>query len=99
MPLSYTERQKLQELRARKVAKAAHAIYSPVRYRTFVHIDDGHDKFWKIGRVGTSVLTQFGANGDSGFERRKAFGSVLSAITYIQSKIREKLGKGYQELV
>jgi predicted DNA-binding WGR domain protein len=57
-------------------------------------------KFWTIERVksatgATSVRTTWGAVGTTGQTRTKPFGSTFAANSYIEKKLNEKFGKGY----
>ena len=68
------------------------------KWRTFVHITGGHDKFWKVGIVGPVVWIEYGPNGHDGNTLRKSFDWPWQADDYVASKIHEKLNKGYEEL-
>lgn len=91
MGLNLLERQKLQALRNRSTRRS-------LEYRTFVHITDGHDKFWKIAQLGSTVYREYGANGTPGTTVVKTLPSYWAAVYFIRKLVNEKLAKGYQEL-
>lgn len=96
MGLTNHEKYKLSLLQEKKKAKMIPPV--PKDWRTFVNINNGNDKFWKIGSVGKTVYTQYGANGTAGVEVTKEFNYYYEAYNYIIRKIKEKLNKGYEEL-
>lgn len=92
MGLTAIEKQKLAIVKARRVNAP------PLHFRTFVHVKNGHDKFWKVAVAGNRATINYGANGTDGRWEFKEFNWNWEAVQYVQGKIREKLGKGYQEL-
>jgi len=56
------------------------------------------DKFWEIEVRGTEVQVRFGRKGTAGQAESKSFADAGKATKFAESKIREKLGKGYQEV-
>ncbi len=99
MGLSVVEKAKLSVLR-RHNRDGQLGMPRYLEWRTFVHIDDGHDKFWKIAINPNSniVYTNYGVNGTDGINIAKRFDWHFKARRYIASKIVEKTGKGYREI-
>lgn len=99
MGLTQHEKFKLSQLQAKKAQRN-----KAPKFRTFVNISNGNDKFWKISAAYFSdpyfytVVTQYGANGTDGVEIKKEFYYLSGASNYIEAKIREKLNKGYEEI-
>lgn len=99
MGLTPLEKQKLQRVRFQN-RNSVVGLPRVLEWRTFVHIDGGHDKFWKIAIDDwtNTVYTNFGANDTKGQFTIKEFDWYYQASRYRIGKIREKLGKGYREL-
>lgn len=102
MGLTNHEKFKLTQLQAKKAQKTA--ALAP--FQTFVNVENGNNKFWKISvpmydRLnGYTVITQYGALDTEGVELRKQFGhQYADACKYRSNKIVEKRNKGYEELV
>ena len=66
--------------------------------RTFVHIEDGHKKFWTVIVVGRChVECTWGRIGTNGQSRIFYFDNG-GAGRYAARKVAEKLSKGYAEI-
>lgn len=89
MGLTLLEQQKLRTLRA---------TGRPLQWRAFVHIRQGHNKFWRIATEGDTVYVEYGPIGSTGVSLRKTCLNRWAAADYAGRKIAEKLGKGYEEL-
>lgn len=71
------------------------------------HKDNGHDKFYIIylQRIGNSINTNFsvsvtyGKSGAPGTKRRIGFKTIEDAYKFINSKLKEKLKKGYKRII
>jgi predicted DNA-binding WGR domain protein len=89
MPLTAAERTKIRYIKQSRVKPS---------FRTFINIENGHNKFWKIGRINYNVYTQYGAIDTDGVSSVRQFDSQWQASAYELDKIREKLTKGYEEI-
>lgn len=89
MALSPEERTKIRHIKAERTLP---------KYRTFINIDNGHNKFWKIARLSHIVHTQYGAIDTDGVQVVKKLSSNQQAFDYVWNKINEKLNKGYEEI-
>ncbi|OGV92215.1 MAG: hypothetical protein A3K19_03375 [Lentisphaerae bacterium RIFOXYB12_FULL_65_16] len=56
-------------------------------------------KFWEIRRDGASTTVRYGRIGTTGQSRQAAFHSDAAAAAQVSRLIREKLGKGYRQVV
>ena len=90
MGLSPLERLRVQQLKNKP---------RPVAFRTFVNINPGHNKFWKIGTSDDyTVVTNYGVIDTDGTYQHKEFDYHYDTLIYIKNKINEKLRGGYVEI-
>lgn len=66
--------------------------------RLFVHTLDEHYKFYHITMNGKRVVATYGRIGKTEMQDVKDMYSERQALHYLNSKIREKLSKGYIEI-
>jgi predicted DNA-binding WGR domain protein len=66
--------------------------------RLFEYEGDGSSKFWDIRLCGAEIAIRFGRIGTTGQEKVKTFPNAVAAAKEQSKQIREKLGKGYQEV-
>lgn len=67
--------------------------------RTFEFKDDKSSKFWEIALVDTTVTVRFGKTGTKGQNNNKVYLDEASAFNYVEKLIKEKIGKGYVEVL
>jgi len=68
------------------------------KVRSFQFIGGKSKKFWEIVCDGTEVITRWGRIGTEGQGLRKWFCFEGQARAYVETKIAEKLDKGYVEV-
>jgi predicted DNA-binding WGR domain protein len=66
--------------------------------RRFEFIGGASDKFWEISVKGKEVQVRFGRNGTHGQSEVKSFSDEAKAQKHAESRIAEKLRKGYREV-
>ena len=66
--------------------------------RLFEYKGDGSSKFWDIRLCGAEIAIRFGRIGTIGQEKVKTFPNDVAAAKEQSKQIRQKLGKGYQEV-
>ena len=66
--------------------------------RYFEFIGGTSKKYWHVTVSGTELVVSFGRIGTAGQLKRKAFPNEAMARHEAESLIREKIGKGYQEV-
>jgi len=66
--------------------------------RLFVHTLDEHYKFYHISLQGKKIVATYGRIGKKEVRDVKEMYSERQALHYVNSKIREKLSKGYIEI-
>ena len=66
--------------------------------RRFEYADANSKKFWELTLRGAEVTVHFGRIGTSGQGETKTFPNAEAATKHADSKIREKLNKGYLEV-
>ena len=66
--------------------------------RRFEFSEGSSNKFWEITVTGADVTVHFGRIGSYGQGESKAFADCASAQEHAESKIREKISKGYVEV-
>lgn len=67
--------------------------------RRFELVEGSSKKFWEIAIDGDAHTVRYGRIGASGTEKTKRFASVAAARADAEKLVREKLGKGYVEVV
>jgi len=70
----------------------------PGQTRYFEFIGGASKKYWHVTVSGTELVVSFGRIGTAGQLKRKSFPNEAMARHEAESLIREKLGKGYQEV-
>ena len=70
----------------------------PGETRYFEFIGGASRKYWHVTVSGTELVVSFGRIGTTGQLKRKSFPNEAMARREAESLIREKLGKGYQEV-
>ena len=70
----------------------------PGQTRCFEFIGGTSKKYWHVTVSGTELVVSFGRIGTAGQLKRKSFPNEAMARHEAESLIREKLGKGYQEV-
>ena len=63
--------------------------------KTYICVEDGAKKFWKIGQEDCRVTIKFGKLGTKGQVQIKDFDTATDAKKYLTSKVKEKTAKGY----
>jgi predicted DNA-binding WGR domain protein len=66
--------------------------------RRFEFVGGSSSKFWEISVQGTEVTVRFGRIGSQGQGNGKSFPDKAAAMKHAEKLIREKTGKGYQEV-
>ncbi|MFO0600690.1 MAG: HEAT repeat domain-containing protein [Myxococcaceae bacterium] len=66
--------------------------------RRFEFEEDGSSKFWEVVVVGDTCTVRFGKIGSAGQKKPKKLASAEAAQKEMDKLIREKTGKGYQEV-
>lgn len=66
--------------------------------RRFEFHGDSSSKFWEIARTGAEVTTSWGRLGTDGQTKTKRLASETAAQKEVEKQIRDKSGKGYQEV-
>jgi len=66
--------------------------------RRFEYVDGGSSKFWESEVRGAELVVRFGRLGSTGQEKTKSFADAAAAAKEQTKLIKEKLGKGYQEI-
>lgn len=66
--------------------------------RRFEFVEGTSSKFWQVERKGSTVVVQFGRIGTSGQVQEKSHPSEAAAESAMDKLIREKTGKGYEEV-
>jgi len=66
--------------------------------RYFEFVGGTSKKYWHVAVTGSELVVSFGRIGTAGQVKRKAFPSETLARREAEALIREKLGKGYQEV-
>ena len=66
--------------------------------RRFEFVSGGSDKFWEADVTGNEVAVRFGRNGTNGQTEQKTFADEAAATKHAESKIAQKIGKGYIEI-
>jgi predicted DNA-binding WGR domain protein len=67
--------------------------------RRFEFRGGNSNKFWEASVRGTEVLVRFGRMGSPGQAQVKSFADEQAAAKHVDKLIREKMGKGYREVV
>ncbi|HQZ19094.1 MAG TPA: WGR domain-containing protein, partial [Vicinamibacteria bacterium] len=70
----------------------------PGQRRYFEYVGGSSSKFWHVTVDGSELVVAFGRIGTDGQVSRKAFPTSEGARAEAEKLIREKLGKGYQEV-
>jgi predicted DNA-binding WGR domain protein len=70
----------------------------PGQTRYFEFIGGSSKKYWHVTVDGCALVVSFGRIGTAGQLKRKTFPNEAMARHEAESLIREKLGKGYQEV-
>ena len=70
----------------------------PGQRRYFEYVGGSSSKFWHVTVDGSELVVAFGRIGTDGQVSRKAFPTSEAARAEAEKLIREKLGKGYQEV-
>ncbi len=71
----------------------------PTKKRTFEYVAKGSNKFWSIEVNGTTCEINYGPRGAPGIVQLKTFLTPPAADAYAYTRIREKLKRGYVEVV
>lgn len=71
---------------------------SPGGFRRFEFSDDKSNKFWEIKLEGTSFTVRYGRIGTEGVSQTKGFPAPDKAQKEFDKLIKEKTGKGYEEV-
>lgn len=66
--------------------------------RRFEFVEGTSKKFWEVSSAGADVTVRFGRIGTDGQTQVKAQASAAAATAAVEKLIREKTGKGYQEV-
>jgi predicted DNA-binding WGR domain protein len=66
--------------------------------RRFEFVGGSSYKFWEVQVQGKDVVIRFGRIGTSGQTQTKNFPDAAAAAKHADRLIREKTGKGYQEV-
>jgi DNA ligase 1 len=66
--------------------------------RRFELVEGGARKFWEISRSGSEVTVRYGRIGSDGQAKTKGLSDEVAAIRHVADLIREKEGKGYEEV-
>lgn len=66
--------------------------------RRFEFEEDGSSKFWEVLVTGTTCTVRFGKIGTAGQKKPKVLASADAAQKEMDRLVREKTGKGYQEV-
>lgn len=66
--------------------------------RRFEFVEGTSKKFWEISGTGSKITVRFGRIGTDGQTQIKAQASEAAALAAIEKLVREKTGKGYQEV-
>lgn len=66
--------------------------------RRFEFEEDGSSKFWEVMVVDTTCTVRFGKIGSAGQKKPKKLASAEAAQKEMEKLIREKTGKGYEEV-
>lgn len=70
----------------------------PDQKRCFEYVAGSSSKFWHVTVSGSELVVVFGRIGNQGQVKRKAYPTPELACSEAEQLIREKLGKGYQEV-
>ena len=70
-----------------------------MRHFEYKDLTTNANKFWKVSLEAKKVIVTFGRIGiENPAQNEKKFVSEEKAKKYVESKIREKTNKGYQEI-
>ena len=70
-----------------------------MRHFEYKDLSTNANKFWKVSLESKKVIVIYGRIGiENPHKRQKKFASEEKAKKYVESKIREKTSKGYQEI-
>ena len=70
-----------------------------MRHFEYKDLSTNANKFWKVSLESKKVIVTFGRIGiENPAQNEKKFASEEKAKKYVESKIREKTNKGYQEI-
>ena len=70
-----------------------------MRHFEYKDLATNANKFWKVSLESKKVIVIFGRIGiENPAQKEKKFASEEKAKKYVESKIREKTNKGYQEI-
>ena len=70
-----------------------------MRHFEYKDLTTNANKFWKVSLEAKKVIVTYGRIGiENPAQNEKKFSSEEKAKKYVESKIREKTSKGYQEI-
>ena len=70
-----------------------------MRHFEYKDLTTNANKFWKVSLEAKKVIVTYGRIGiEKPAQNEKKFASEEKAKKYVESKIREKTNKGYQEI-
>ncbi len=91
-------RKTIQQKTAKKKTAAKPARKKSGKPRRFELSDGKSNKFWEISATGSSLTTSFGRIGTDGQSKTKQFASDDKCQVEVEKLIRQKTGKGYEEI-